>query len=473
MSDRRNRRSGLPPGWLVALSLATGCAVDSKREVATYRDVIDRDSPAVVEPPVPGETLTLEHALLLANQKNEQLAIQGEDYLEALIERSRTVATFLPAISFQAAETDRHGERRFRNDNRLLAPLRVQMNVFDGFRGIALTDKAQATAEQRRALLLDLQASLLLSVSQAYYVVLRSESQVEVLRSSLRYQGERLHDMEERRRLGIARPLDLAQTRADEAATRVALAQAETNVKNGRTGLAFLIGVEAIEEPLVDEFEVPASLPSVEELLQDAHDGRQDLIAAKYAVEAARHDIEAAVREYLPTASVDLRFFVKPTHVWTSLLSASMPLFSGGLIQADVRMAWSEYRKALLRQSLLERQDTESVRIAYENLASSQRKLIEIDASVTAAQQAYDLSRRSYELGGATNLERLTAQDKLLIAELDRGRVSFDVKLYYLDLLRAIGRFGMTVAADQGSSPPQALETDEGRDPASPAGDRR
>lgn len=455
MSSRVRRPSGAALRALLALSLAASCAVDQKKEVASYRSVLDRDAPRLVQPPSSGEELTLERALVLANQKNEQLAIEGEDYLQALIERTRAVAAFLPTITFQASELDRHGERPFRNDNRLSAPFRFQMNVFNGFRDVALLQKAEATADQRRALLLDLQASLLLSVSQAYYLVLRFERQVDVLRNSLAFQGERIHDMEERRRLGIVRSLDLAQTKADEAATRVTLAQAESNVINGRTALAFLIGMETVDQPLADEFQVPPSLPSIEELLQGARDGRQDLQAARHEVEAARHGVEAAVREYLPSASVDLRRFVQPAGVWTSLLSASIPIFSAGLIQADIRTAWSDYRKALLRVSLLERQGSEGVRIAFENLITSQRKLVVIEAEVTAAKQAYDLSTRSYQLGGATNLDRLTAQDRLLNAELDRARVSFDVKLFYLDLLREIGQFGTSVGAHQGPPAPE------------------
>jgi outer membrane protein TolC len=74
--------------------------VDQAREVQTYRKVLDAGQ---TQPPAPwssGESVTLKRALTLANANNEQLAESGEDYLQALIEKDRAFARFLPTIRF-------------------------------------------------------------------------------------------------------------------------------------------------------------------------------------------------------------------------------------------------------------------------------------------------------------------------------------------------------------------------------------
>src|SRR5688500_1626329 len=84
------------------LVLTSGCAVDQKKEVARYEEVLRANllaseqefSPA----PAPGAPLTLRQALDLANRQNERLAIEGENYLQALIERKRAAAAFLPTV---------------------------------------------------------------------------------------------------------------------------------------------------------------------------------------------------------------------------------------------------------------------------------------------------------------------------------------------------------------------------------------
>ena len=39
--------------------------------------------------------------MALANEDNEQIGLQGENYVQAMIAKSRAVAAFLPTVSFQ------------------------------------------------------------------------------------------------------------------------------------------------------------------------------------------------------------------------------------------------------------------------------------------------------------------------------------------------------------------------------------
>ena len=95
-----NGRSAAAVLCLAAAGILAGCVVDQSREVRTYRKVLDGQEPKP-KPLEPGETLTLGRALALANADNEQIASQGEAYLQALIEKNRTFAAFLPTVSFQ------------------------------------------------------------------------------------------------------------------------------------------------------------------------------------------------------------------------------------------------------------------------------------------------------------------------------------------------------------------------------------
>src|SRR5208283_3342875 len=75
--------------WAISgILLIGGCAVDQKKEVAAYRKIIDQGVQKPIEL-APGQELSLENALALANEHNEQLALRGEDYLQALINKNR------------------------------------------------------------------------------------------------------------------------------------------------------------------------------------------------------------------------------------------------------------------------------------------------------------------------------------------------------------------------------------------------
>lgn len=431
---------------LVTLGLGTmllaGCAVDQSKEVAKYERVVRIDDQESFEP---GGPLSLRQAMLLANQHNESLAISGEDFLQALIAKQRAVASFLPQVNLAPtfSFTDNKDLSPDSSAHQLTVPVQGTVNVFNGFRDVATLRASTATIEQRRQLLLEAQESLLVNVAQVYYQVLRSERNVQVLRNSLRVQEERVRDIRGRQQAGIARPLEVAQTESLAAATRVTLINAINDVTNGRNTLAFLTARRVQASELTDEFPLPGDLSSVRVFQQLAAQRRRDLAAAMSATLAARQNVEVAWGQYYPSVALNLNAIVARDPSggpdWTGLISANLPLFSGGRIRADVRAAWSRFRQSALTEQQLRRQVVQDVELAYENLQSSRQRLSELQAQLTAAEEAFRQAEQSYNVGLATNLERLTAQDQLLNAQLQLANEAYNQKVFYLNLLRATG----------------------------------
>jgi len=80
------------------------------------------------------------------------------------------------------------------------------------------------------------------------------------------------------------------------------------------------------------------------------------------------------------------------------------------------------------------------VQIAYENLQDSRSRIAELHVEVEAAQEALRQAEATYSAGIGTNLDRLTAQNQLLSAQLSLVNEEFNFKVFYLDLLRELGR---------------------------------
>ena len=441
---------------IVALAslVCAGCAVDQKKEVATYRKVIDIPTTAPTEF-TPGQPLNVRRTMLLANASNERLSIEGENYLQALIDRRRAVAAFLPTVSLAPRyvfrertgggggdENDQGGNSAEHRTFDL--PVGATANLFNGFSDLARLRNTRLTIDQRRALLLDLQEQLLLDVAQVFFQVLRSEESVRVLENSLEVQEARLRDVGGRQKAGVVRPLDVAQVEAQGSQTRVSLFAARSDVVNGRTVLAFLTAADVAESPFVEEFEAPAITDTREQLRALGAERRRDLEAAVAGTKAARQLVEAAFGQYYPSVTVDLNVFLYRQSTpsdrdWEGLLRANIPLFSAGLIHADVRTAWSAFRQASLSESLTRRQVMQDVDIAHQDLIATGRRLAEARTQLTAAEQAFTQADRSNQIGLATNLERLIVQDQLLTAQLQYVSQQFTRKLSYLNLLRATG----------------------------------
>jgi outer membrane protein TolC len=230
----------------------------------------------------------------------------------------------------------------------------------------------------------------------------------------------------------------------------VSLVDAQRDVVTTRSMLSFLTAADCSQLPLSDTYEMPSHTENADFYLQSAHHNRNDLSAAANAVKAAQRDVNVAFGQYYPSVTLDLNAFLYRESVpderkWEALLGLNIPIFSAGMIEADVREAWSFYRQALLVQQRLVREIQQDINIGYTEILASEERLKELKLQVDAAQQAYDQADQSYRAGLATNLDRVTAQATLLRAQLDLSNEFYDRKLRQLQLLRTAGMLRQAV----------------------------
>jgi outer membrane protein TolC len=474
------------PALLLLVAAPGGCKVNEKKEVDTYRSVVDAHTRPVEFST--GDPLPLETALLLANTNNERIGVGGENYLQALIDKDRAAASFLPTVSlipsysFAQSGSDRRNSQSgddigdpgdpddnlggggggsrstSTGTNNFDLPVNLRMNLFNGFRDVANSRRAGSEIERRRWELLNLQEIVLLDVAQTYYQVLRSEQSVRVLENSVRVQDERVRDMRARNRVGVARPLDVAQTEAQAANTRASLVVARTDVRNGRTVLSFLISEDVSASALSDDVALPGELPTIDTSLAGAEQGRQDLAAARSAVDVAKQDVQLAVGQYYPSVNLNFNYYLERNSspedsLYNGLISANVPIFTGGVIHANVRSALSRLRQARLDESSTRRTVEQDIRLAHSNLQSSAEQLKELQISRDAAREALRQAEGNYAAGRATNLERLVAQDQVLSAELQLATATYSQKLFYLNLQRVTGRISDILAQQPQTGP--------------------
>lgn len=459
-----------------AAALAWGCAVDQQREVAAYREFAAAGAPAEFAADAP---LSLETALRLAAHHNERIGIEGENLVQALAARRRAAAALLPTLDLfgnstvrenvgsgggGGGGTDSGGSSNTARNTIFDGGLRAQYTLLTGMTDFAAASALDATIEQRRWLLLDLRETLLIETARAYYSVVVAEQLVRVIESSARVQAERLRDIRGRQEVGFARPLDVAQIESQVSATAVALLNAQNAQRNARSALSLLTGAPVHESPLTDGFAPDSDAgESLEGLIALGLAHRQDVVAADAAVRAARRTVDAEIGRYYPTVTLNLDYFLTRQSVptdrdWTALLTLNLPLFSAGRIDADVRAAWSRFRQELLRLSLTRRQAEADVRIAHEQLRSAGLRVKELDRQVRAAAESLRQAEAAYAAGLGTNLERITAQDQALSAELSLARERYALKVAHLELRRSLGTLAADTLADLPPAPPRRFE---------------
>ncbi len=452
---------------LAGCGLFHACAVDQEAEVQTYRQVTQLTPPPVF---TSGQPLTLVDAVLLANAYNERLGIEGERYLQSLIERQRRAAALLPTLDLAGTLNLRENTAQ----GRVAAfdgGFNAQYQFFTGLSDLRNVDAGAADARARRWLLLDLREVLMLETARAYYSVLQAERLVSVLESSALVQQERLRDSRGRLAVGFARPLDVAQIESQASQTQVTLLDAQNSVARSRSALTLLTGVEAHASPLTDGLDPAATSPELPDLLWVAYHTRQDLLAARSGADSARLLVDANIGRYYPSIGLNLDYFLiresTPRDLdLSSLISLNLPIFSAGLIEADVRDSWSLFRQRVLEYSAIRRQIRRDVETARADLEASRQRVVELAAQVNAATEALRQAEAAYDAGVGTNLERVSAQDQLLSAQLRQASEEFTFKLSSLVLERACGRLTQSLTSD--ANPASEPREDEASPPTSP-----
>lgn len=444
---------------MAMLLMSAGCATDQARDVQSYRAVTD----ITAEPPVfrEGSDLTLLDAVRLANAYNEQLALGGEAYVQALADRQRQAASLLPTLDLFGDLTLREHTGSGTGSGRVArfdAGFAAQYTLLTGLSDFKSVRAAELDVEARRWLLLDLREVLILDTATAYYEVLRADRLIRVLESSMTVQAERLRDIQARQQVGFARPLDVAQIEAQVSQTRVSLLDARNRLGNARAALKLLTAVDTDRCVLTDGFEPGPAPASAEAVVAAAELGRQDLQAARASAEAARELVDAEIGRYYPSIGVNLDYFLlrdtSPNDLdFTGLVSINLPIFSAGLIEADVRRSWSVFRGEVLNYSLTRRRIRRDVESALADYAASQQRVEELRIQVAAAEEALRQAEAAYQTGLGTNLERVAAQDQLLGAQLRAASEDFTRKLAYLSLLRACGIISTDVAGAVAAAP--------------------
>jgi len=434
------------------LLLTTGCPVNQKKDVQTYRRVLEGADHSKAPPYDPNEALTLKRALALANTQNEQLAIAGEKYLQSLIDKDRAFANFLPTISFVPTYM-REEKSSLAEGNPLIEqfllsrtwdlPAEANMKV-NPFTDVPIFNAAEFESKRQQSLLLDRKGVVLLDVAQTYYQVLQSEHQVEALKYAITVNTQRVKDLETQEKAGVASYVEVAQARAQLASSQNALIRAQNDAAHGRSMLALLMGLPGLKSPLSDSFKAPEAKFEASRLLAVAAGHRPDLQAAHDLVKIAARLLESAWAEYFPSVSLNLTYFLSrqsfPNDVnWTSLIEIYVPLFSAGLTHADVRTAYSRLRQANLADSYVQKQTFADISVILTDLDDDENRIDQTRIQVTAARDFLHKAKVAFSAGAGTYLEQLAARSDLLNKELALTEAIFKHDVDYLRLKRALG----------------------------------
>jgi outer membrane protein TolC len=121
------------------------------------------------------------------------------------------------------------------------------------------------------------------------------------------------------------------------------------------------------------------------------------------------------------------------------MLNFSMPLYTGGSLNSQVRAAERQAESSELQASDTERGARDQVIRAWQAYQTAQAGLAAIQAQITAAQSAYDGVLAEHKEGERTTLDVLNAEQELLDAQVNQVRAQRDEIVAEYALRAAVG----------------------------------
>jgi NodT family efflux transporter outer membrane factor (OMF) lipoprotein len=290
----------------------------------------------------------------------------------------------------------------------------------------------QAAVGNARAAEVDAQAAhlkLSADVVQAYFQLAGAYAQRNLANEELQRANDFLKLTRKRVANGIDSRFSLARIEAESASDRAHVEAADNAVHSAGLVLAALLGagpdralsIERPALPAIPALALPSDLPA------DLLGRRPDVVAARWRVEAAGHDIKAAKTKFLPNIGISslagllapssLNLLSLQNRFYTISPALSLPIFEGGALRANLagKDAARDIAVAQYNQTLVHAINQVAGRV--EDLQSLSAQVQDAKDARASAEDAYTLAMKRYRAGVGNYLEALSVRQELIAAE--------------------------------------------------------
>jgi outer membrane protein, multidrug efflux system len=333
----------------------------------------------------------------------------------------------------------------------LTADAAFQLDFFGRLRRATEASRAQllATEDARQTVIL----TLVSDVASDYFTLLQLDLQLQITRDTVTTQKDSVKLTSFRLDHGVATKLDVLQAQQVLDTANAAIPDLERQIGQEEDAISILLGnyPQGVPRgrPLEGQAlppEVPPGVPS--SLLER----RPDIREAEQTLVAANAEIGVAKAEFFPQISLTgsgggafgrssafSSLMSSQLGIWSYGAQVSQPIFTGGALRGNLRLAESQHQQALIsyRQTIQRAfGDVSDALIGYEKFHQVR---VRQEDTVKDLQESVRLSDMRYKGGTTTYLEVLDGQRSLFNAELTLAQARGTEYQSLVQLYRSLG----------------------------------
>ncbi|EAY69021.1 Outer membrane protein [Burkholderia dolosa AU0158] len=268
---------------------------------------------------------------------------------------------------------------------------------------------------------------------------------------------------------GLDTNVERQTARGNIATTQASLSDLDGQITTVRYQLAALLGKGPdrglqIAAPVLDPtgaVALPDNLPA------DLVSRRPDIVAARWQVEAAMHDVKEAKAEFFPDVNLAAGFGFD-AFGWGKFLNFAsrqaqfgpaihLPIFDAGALRAQLKGRYADFDLSVANynQTLISALNDVATQVA--SIRAIDRQMSDAQRALDAATRAYDLAVIRYKAGLSPQLQVLTADSNRLASEQTVTNLKMRRRDMQLALIKALGggfdATGTRLAAPDAAAP--------------------
>lgn len=315
-------------------------------------------------------------------------------------------------------------------------------------------DRAQSLAEASARALDAETATLLSRVAKAYLALLEARTQLKVAEQDVARYTEVLRQAQRAFETGQGTRIEIEEAQARLDSAQASVVDWQGQIETGRQDLAALTGQEVNPEELTpftevrglarDMLQEPVTAWVERTMLQNP-----ELASLKAQLDAAEKQVAVQKAGHLPTVdAVASRRFSRSdseTTIGEEYLSTnvavqvSIPLYSGGGVNASVRAALAAREEAQARFDGRRRELVTSTTNAYSRVRFGLERVTALDQATRSAEQALAATRKGVQAGTRNNVDVLNAEQDLAKVQMQWVSAAFELLGSIVELWAATG----------------------------------
>lgn len=292
-------------------------------------------------------------------------------------------------------------------------------------------------------------ALVIVNVQRSYLNSLKRERLVRIAEETVRERGIIAGQIETLYRQQLKSKLDLDLVRVELVNAESLLVRSRNDLKSSFADLNRAMGIEGSEDYTLEDVAIDVKAQrALNDLIADSL-AHPEVKRAKEATAAAEAKKRAMKSQYLPTVSAiasggyfdtfDSTRNVTTGGWWAAGGLVSMPIFTGGLIENQVKEAAAQEAAAFAQSTNIEQALTQQVTNAYLDTITFTQQIKLAEDLVKTAQEALNLAKQRYKLGLGSVIEVTQSEVGLTAAQTKLAEAQYDYKIAEVTLAYASG----------------------------------